>query len=100
MAASLKLFPGSTVRWCRRRQANADLWVGRNARIVTNPADPVDSPEQGITGEVVNRIDGIHHPQIIAESRSLKGAFGTRHVGPKLAPATKFPAQACAAICT
>ena len=81
------------------RQANADLWVARNARIVTNAADPFDSPEQGITGEVVNRIDGIH-PQIIAESMSLKAAFGTRHVGPKLAPATKFPAQACAAICT
>jgi hypothetical protein len=31
---------------------------------------------------------------------SLKGAFGTRHVGPKIAPATKFPAQACAAIWT
>jgi len=74
--------------------------VARNARIVTNAADPFDSPEQGITGEVVNRIDGIHHPQIIAESMSLKGAFRTRHVGPKLAPATKFPAQACAAICT
>ena len=82
------------------RQANADLWVARNARIVTNAADPFDSPEQGITGEVVNRIDGIHHPQIIAESMSLKGAFGTRHVGPKIAPATKFPAQACAAIWT
>lgn len=81
------------------RQANADLWVARNARIVTNAADPFDSPEQGITGEVVNRIDGIH-PQIIAESMSLKGAFGTRHVGPKLVPATKFPAQARAAICT
>jgi hypothetical protein len=45
------------------RQANADLWV---ARIVTNAADPFDSPEQSITGEVVNRVDGIHHPQIIA----------------------------------
>ena len=37
---------------------------------------------------------------VYGESRIFKGAFGTRHVGPKLAPATKFPAQACAAICT
>ena len=82
------------------RQANADLWVARNARMVTNAADPFDSPEQGIIGEVVDRIGGIHHRQIIVESVPLKGAFGTRHVGPKLAPATKLPAQACAAICT
>src|SRR5689334_7776769 len=59
--------------------------------MVTNAADPFDSPEQGITGEVVHRIDGTHHPQLIAESMSLKGAFDTRHVGPKPAPATKFP---------
>ena len=69
-------------------------------RYIREAADPFDSPEQGITGEVFNRIDGIHHPQIVAQSMSLKGAFGTRHVGAKLAPATKFPAQACAAICT
>ena len=65
------------------------MWVARNARIVTNAADAFDSPEQGITGEVVNRIDGIHHPQIIAESMSLKGAFSLER--DMLAPSSRPP---------
>ena len=34
-----------------------------------------DRGAQGITGEVFNRIDGIHHPQIIAEIHVFKGCF-------------------------
>ena len=47
--------------------AGLDAIIGREPgkrrpERIPNAADPFDSPEHGITGEVVNRIDGIHHP--------------------------------------
>src|SRR4029077_17393079 len=113
MAAKLKLIPGSTIRWGARRfvvvdyvgldaviarevgkrirfaggklrKANLDLWVTRNTGVVTNAAYPFDSPKKVVVGEVLNRIDGLSHSQIINDPRfsfansALLFAFNSR----------------------
>src|SRR5215471_20702214 len=46
-------------------QANIDQRVGWNAGVVTNTADPFDSPEQVIIWKVVNCVNHLAHLPII-----------------------------------
>jgi hypothetical protein len=47
------------------RQAHVDFWIARNARAVTNPADPFDSPEEIVIRKGVDRVNGVAHWQMI-----------------------------------
>jgi hypothetical protein len=48
-------------------QANIDQRVGWNAGVVTNTADPFDSPEQVIIWKVVNCVNRLPHWPIITK---------------------------------
>ena len=57
---------GSGAKWIpfaggKLRQANADLWVARNARVVVKAADPFDSPEKIVIRKGIDRVNGVAH---------------------------------------
>src|SRR5271166_2827368 len=90
MAASLKLLPGSTVRWRGRRYLivdyeSLDAIIARQPgkrrleRIPVNEAAPdhaSHTPEQIVIRERINCVNSLAHWHIITESESIKEPRG------------------------
>ena len=50
------------------RQADVDLGIARNLRVVTNAADPFDSPKKIVLRKVVDCVNGFAHWPMITNS--------------------------------
>jgi hypothetical protein len=63
-------------------QANIDQRVGWNAGVVTNTADPFDSPEEVIIWKVVNCVNRLAHWPIITKLFGMQMSQSRESVRP------------------